>query len=140
MEWLRRQIKVLLGADPIFSLPRVARVTLGTGTDVGDLLSWQNTLRYDVLAYITLDITTDSSATETADIGVDDDGADSDDTLIDGLALDGGAGVFNSFLNGGTNGIGIVKVPAGSYIVGTNSGTATALVGKAYITYWPLQP
>ena len=126
------------------SLPvKVVKVALGALDAAAGVLSWQNPESVAILATVILDVTTKSTAACTVDVGPDGDGAGSADTLLDGLDVGAAALRGNSFKNGGTNGVGFVRLDAKGgttdWITASKaSGAAAGLVGSAYIIYIPV--
>lgn len=120
-------------------VPRTARVALSASTGNGAMLRWQNsTGRAVVVTSLVVDITGVATG-GTGDFGVGLNSNSSSDTLIDGGSVATEA-VLNSAKNAGTNGSMARKVPNGSWVTGTFSGTAGqlgSLAGYAYITYLP---
>lgn len=123
----------------VSSLPKVAKVALGSATANGGLLAWANPESGAVIVIgLTVDVTTSATAACTGDFGVATSGTGTADDLIDALDLASAAIVGNSEKNAGTNGLGKVKVPVGQYVTGSSSSTASdSLVGSVYIEYVP---
>jgi hypothetical protein len=151
-KWLRQGGPVAVKANGVFV--RGAQVAADTGSNrvivagtavvalaaldtAGGVLAWANPATSDVLATISINRTTASTAACTLDIGAAANGTTSSDTLLDGLDANAtAANGENPAQNGGTNGKVLNKVVAGAYITGSKaSGAAAGLVGSAVITF-----
>lgn len=109
----------------------------GTTTTAGGLFAWrpEDQSRSHYITRIGLDITTASTGASTIDIGTGTTATTSNDTLIDGLSGTP-AGLFDNTKNIGTNGVGMKKLAAGSYVTGSQAtGDTTGLIGDVFIEY-----
>lgn len=107
---------------------------VGGGTDTGGgLLSWQNSLGYDVIVQaFALDVLTIATSACTASFGHSTTSTGSVGQLISGKDVHSSTGVFNSASAGP------VKVPSLDYITGSvGGGTSSGLVARAYFTLIP---
>lgn len=116
-----------------------AQYGIGSGT----ALAWQNPYAVKiVVTRFVLNITTQSSASETCNVGRADDatGTNATDTLIDGLALNTAAGAFDNIENQGTNGRSSLVIDekggTADYLYAANSGSATGLIAFAEWQYY----
>lgn len=110
-------------------------LTAVTGTAVGGALKLINPEGVDlIITRFVLDVTTKSTGAATVDAGVDDDGDTTSDNLIDGLSV-ATAGVYDNIGSAGSNGKGVVRWPAGGFIVVTASATLAGLVGSAHVQF-----
>lgn len=109
----------------------------GAVTSAGGLFAWrpEDQSRSHYITRIGLDVTTASSGASTIDIGTGATATTSNDTLIDGLS-GAATGLFDNVENQGTNGVGMKKLAAGSYVTGSQAtGDITGLVGNVVIEY-----
>ena len=106
-------------------------LTAATTTDVGGVITLQNTFGVDlIITEMYLDVTTKSTAAATLDIGVDDGGDVSNDTLFDGVDVATAAGLFNTTKHAGTDGLHAVVWKKDEFVVASASATVAGLVGK----------
>jgi hypothetical protein len=99
----------------------------GTADTGGAILSWKNTLGYDIIVtQCVLDVITQSAGACTVSVGqTPTNGTTLASNLINGQSV-AAAGVFNS----GSN---VVKVAKNTWLTGSRaSGASAALVGRAY--------
>lgn len=103
----------------------------------GGIMSVANPEGVDLLVdAVIIDTTTKSTGACTVDIGVAANGTTSSDTLLDGVDVGTAIGTFDNMADAGTNGEGMVKLPAGRYITAsTATGNAAGLVGSYYFRY-----
>lgn len=116
---------------------KTVKVPLVAGAGV---LSWANPEAVSIIiTRIIVDVTTQSSGACTVDFGsTATTSTTSSDNLIDGLSV-ATAGVYDNISDIGTNGKSRQKIATGKWVTGTvASGSATGLVGSAYITYTPV--
>jgi hypothetical protein len=119
---------------PDFPNGSTLRFQIGGGTDTaGALLSWQNTLGYDILVYShQLNVTTHSTAACTVSLGQT---ATNGTTLASNM-ISGQSVASNGAFNGGALSI---LVPQNTWITGsTASGASAGLVAVAYFEYVPV--
>jgi hypothetical protein len=112
----------------------------GTVTSAGGLFAWrpEDQSRSHYITRIGIDITTASTGASTIDYGIGTTATTSNDTLMDGLS-GAATGFFDNTKNIGTNGVGVKKLAAGSYVTGSQaSGDTTGLVGNIIIEYIPI--
>jgi hypothetical protein len=112
----------------------------GAVTTAGGLFAWrpEDQSRAHYIVRLGLDITTASTGASTVDIGTATASTTLNDTLIDGLS-GASTGLFDNVENQGTNGVGMKKLAAGSYVTGSQaSGDTTGLVGNVFIEYIPV--
>jgi hypothetical protein len=110
------------------------KIALTAGDGSGVISSTANPFGFDVIIVrAVLNITTQSTAAATADIGVDADSDTADDRLIDGLSL-ATAGLYNNVEDPGTNGeMSLVWDSAEFLTVAEASGDVTGFVGSLYL-------
>jgi len=113
------------------------KVALAADDSAAGLFSWQNTEESsDILVTkLIVQTTTATSGACTGDFGF---AATSilSDTLIDGADLNAAVGVFDTFKDGGTNGVGSQLVADDEFVTGSvATGASAGIVGNAYIFY-----
>lgn len=112
-------------------------LTAATVTTAGAVLSLENDSGVDrFVELLVLDVTTEATGAATVDAGIDSDGTTSDDTLIDGLDVGAAAILGSNRDTPGTNGLGLVKWPAGEFLVVTASATLAGLVGRYHVRFF----
>lgn len=112
--------------------PITVKIALKITSGGGGAFSWSPPTGTAVLIErVTLDVTT--GVAQTMSIGVAANATTSSATLIDTLTLT--TGVYDNITNKGAGGLPTRKVAVGQFVTGTNSATATGLVGNVYITY-----
>lgn len=113
----------------------------GAVTTAGGIFAWRpdDQSRSHYINCGVMDVTTKSTGAATVDIGVGATATTSSDTLIDGVDVGTATIVANTQKHAGTNGMGKVKLPAGSYITGSMaSGDTTGMVATVLIEYVPV--
>lgn len=129
------------GAQPRFSVERVAKMALNAVDTAGGALSWQNTTGRDVMVCgVLVNITTKSTAAGTLSIGqTPTNGTTSSANLIDTLDVGTAAGLFDNVTDKGTNGKSRQLVAAGKWVTGSKaSGALAGLVGNVYLLFVPV--
>lgn len=104
------------------------------GTDTGGgILSWQNTLGYDIIVtWHALNVTTQSSAACTVNVGATATSATTSSNNMISAQSVASAGIF------GTSSPVAVKVAANKWItISTGTGASSGLVGNAYFYFIP---
>lgn len=115
-------------------LPKVEKITLAAVDTAGGVFAWTPAAAC-IVTRVIIDVTTQSTAACSLDIGVAANATTLSDTLIDGLSL-AAAGIFDSIENNGTNGATQRKVAAGQSVTGSvASGASAGLVGSVYIHF-----
>lgn len=110
----------------------------GAVTTAGGLFAWrpEDQSRAHYVNGLVMDVTTKSTGAATVDIGVASASTTLSDTLIDGVDVGTATIVANSEKHAGTNGMGKVKLPAGSYVTGSMaSGDTAGMVATVAIEY-----
>lgn len=118
----------------------VVRVPLAAVDTAGGVFAWQAPVNTDVLVTrLSLDVTTQSSAACTLDIGATaTSAATSIDNLVDGLSV-AVAGLYSNLKNPGTNGKADQRLSAGKWVTASvASGASAGLAGFAYLHYVPV--
>lgn len=118
-------------------IKKVALAAVGTG---GGVFAWQNPESTSIIvAAVTVNVTTASSGACTVDIGTTATNATtSSDNLIDGASV-AATGLLNNIDDHGTNGKSRQLLASGKWVTASvASGTATGLVGSAYIRYYTI--
>jgi hypothetical protein len=131
---------MVLGSTRIASANRivkVARVNLAAVDAAGGVFSWANPEAVPIIVErVIVDVTTQSAAACTVDIGTTAASATTlSDNLIDGASV-AAAGLLDNIDDTGTNGKAKQKVAVGKWVTGSvASGASSGLVGVAYIHY-----
>lgn len=118
---------------------RIAVVPLAGLADTGGALGvWKNPEGVPVIIdRLEIDVTTIATGACTADAGTTASSATtSSDTLIDGLDVHAGTGIFDNITDKGTDGKSRQRLAPGKWVTfSTASGASAGLVGRAYIHY-----
>lgn len=112
----------------------------GAVTTAGGVFAWrpEDQSRAHYINGLVMDVTTKSTGAATMDIGIGANATTSSDTLIDGVDVGTATIVANSQKHAGTNGMGKVKLAAGSYVTGSMAtGDTTGMVASVFIEYIP---
>ncbi len=110
----------------------------GAVTTAGGVFAWrpEDQSRAHYVTALIMDVTTKSSGAGTVDIGIGANATTLSDTLIDGVDVGTATIVANSQKHAGTNGMGMVKLPAGSSVTAScATGDTTGMVASVYIEY-----
>jgi hypothetical protein len=116
------------------------RADLAALDTAGGVLSLANPEGVAVRVYrLTLNVTTKSTAACTVDCGIGTGATTSYDTLIDGKDVGTAIGVFDNYVDHGTNGLSANTWPAASFLtISKASGAAAGLVGEVIVDYFKL--
>lgn len=112
----------------------------GAVTTAGGVFAWrpEDQSRAHYINGLVMDVTTKSTGASTIDIGIGATSTTSSDTLIDGVDAGTAIIVANTQKHAGTNGMGKVKLAAGSYVTASMAtGDTTGLVASVLIEYVP---
>lgn len=124
---------------PYFRAPQFASFSVtGAVTTAGGVFAWrpEDQSRAHYINTVVMDVTTKSTGAGTVDIGIGANATTSSDTLIDGVDVGTATIVANSQKHAGTNGMGKVKIAAGSYVTASMAtGDTTGMVAQVYIEY-----
>ena len=124
---------------PYYRAPQyVAFGATGAVTTAGGVFAWrpEDQSRAHYVTALVMDVTTKSTGAGTVDIGIGATATTSSDTLIDGVDVGTAVIVANSQKHAGTNGMGRVKLAAGSYVTASMAtGDTTGMVASVLIEY-----
>ena len=99
--------------------------------------AWKNPEGEDIMVTdFILDVTTAATGAATMDIGVAANGTTGSDTLLDGVDVGTAAILASADVNGGTNGLGAVKMSSTQYITADASASVAGLIGSFYVKYF----
>jgi len=123
-------------ASAAYRSPITVKVALAITSGGGGAFAWTPPVSNQavIVTSVVADITT--GVAQTISIGVAANATTSSANLIDTLTMT--TGVYDNITNKGAGGLPTRKVAVGQYVTGTNSATATGLVGNVYITYLPV--
>ncbi|MDX1976469.1 MAG: hypothetical protein SFT94_02240 [Pseudanabaenaceae cyanobacterium bins.68] len=122
-------------APAYHKIPRVVKKPLNAVDTAGGLFSHSFGVAV-IVSRVILNVTTQSTAACTVDIGVAANGTTLNDGLIDGLSV-AATGTFDNLLNAGTNGRSRQAVGSTQFVTGSvASGASAGLVGTAYIEFF----
>ena len=114
---------------------KIARVALATA---GGVFAWQNPEASSILIHrVLIDVTTVATGACTIDVGTTAvSAATSSDTLIDGLDVNAGIGLFDNITEKGSNGKSRQKLASGKWVTASQaSGAIAGIVGYGYVVY-----
>jgi hypothetical protein len=117
---------------------KIARVALGTTATAGGVFAWQNPEASSILIHrVLIDVTTVATGACTIDVGTTAvSAATSSDTLIDGLDVNAGIGLFDNITEKGSNGKSRQKLASGKWVTASQaSGAIAGIVGYGYVVY-----
>lgn len=113
--------------------PTTVKIAMRITSGGGGCFSWTPPVTGQAILITNVAVDITAGVAQTVSIGVAANGTTSSANLIDTLTMS--TGVYDNITNKGAGGSTIRKLTAGQFITGTNSATATGLVGNVYITY-----
>lgn len=114
---------------------KVAVVSLSAVDAAGGVFAWTPGAAA-IIQRVFVDVTTKSTGACTVDIGVAANGTTLSDSLIDGLDVGTGTGLFDNFSDEGSNSSPFQRCGATQFVTGSKaSGAAAGLKGNVYIEY-----